>query len=350
MGRPGADDPGGRPTRTAAGFVLLRTREDDAVEYLLLTNRERGEPGFPKGHADPGESVLATALRETAEETGLADLEVHQAFRRELVYGAERQGVAYRKVVVYHLARARSGAVTLSPEHARSAWLPYAEARAALPHETLRHVLREAALWWKDPAVARAAPATETEALALLRAQPDLTAHLEAHLRGGAQAARALATALARRGVAVDPESAAVATVLHDIGRARGAHADHPRAGLAYLRTTRFAPYAAACWTHFSKGAPPEDLVAAGVNARTVEEVGGWIDPVRLTWEERCAAVADACMKGDRRVTPDERFADLHARYDTHALIDLQQERVRDLLATLHDALGGDPLAVLDLA
>ncbi|MCB9826298.1 MAG: NUDIX domain-containing protein [Planctomycetes bacterium] len=345
------------PKRTAAGYVLWRpagaTGRTSATpghaEYLLLVNAERGEAGFPKGHAEAGEDLATTARRETEEETGLTDFDVAPTFRRDLVYAATRKGETYEKTVAYGLARWRSGEVTLSGEHASAAWLPWPEASRALPFITLRNVLREAALWIRDRALVDEAGATEPEALAHLRVQPELTEHLEKHLVGGAALARRLAEALRDAGATVDPEAAAVATVLHDIGRARGQHDDHPRAGLRHLRLTHFAPYAPACWTHFTKGAPPEALVTAGVSPTQVDEVATWIDPHAMSWEERCAAVADGCMKGTTPVHPDARFADLRQRYDAEALIALQEARVHALLREMHAVLGTDPLELLPL-
>ncbi len=338
----------------AAGFVIWRTVAGTSrVEYLLLTNAERGEVGFAKGHAEEGEDPVTTARRETAEETGLTDLDVAPNFRRELVYPAERGGVAYRKTVVYGLARWRRGTVAISPEHSDARWLPYSDASAALPFATLRGVLRQGALWIRDRDLLVAEPASEAEALAHLRAQSHAMPALEAHLRGGARIARRFADALRAVGVEVEPEAAAVATLLHDVGRARGVHLDHPRAGLAHLRETRFAPYAAACWTHFTKGAPPEVLARAGVPEETLTDVASWIDPYGLSWEERCAAVADSCMAGDRVVRPDERFADLRRRYPeppSLAVIDVQETWFRRRLEEMRAALGTDPLRIAGVA
>lgn len=332
------------PQVQAAGFVLVRGAPR-GLEYLLLMNRGRREMGLPKGHAETGETELATALRETEEETGLTDLAPDPWFRRALRYAARRRGELTDKTVVYLLARLRSGRVRLSSEHSEHRWLPLSEALAALPFQALASVVREAALFLKDPALFQAERATEEQARAHLVSLPQADARLVDHLTGGARLARAFAADLARAGVPVDGEATAAGTLLHDVGRALGQHDDHQRAGLRHLRQTRLAPYGFACLSHFTKGADLEALVAAGVARSTAEDFRRLIDGASLTWEERCAALADACMLGDRPRPPAERFRDLRARYDAPALIDLQERRTEEIRAEIARATGRDPVA-----
>lgn len=333
----------------AAGFVLLRPGAQ-GPEVLLLRNRGRGEWGLPKGHAEPGEGDLATALRETAEETGLVDLAPDPWFVRELSYPATRKGRSYQKTVVYLLAHLRSGQVRLSDEHDQHRWARLPEALALLPFAALSGVLREAALYVKDPALFQLAPASEAQARAHLVALPHADERLVAHLEGGARLARALAGALAQAGLSVHVEAAAAGTLLHDVGRALGQHEDHQRAGLRHLRTTALAPYGFACISHFTKGASEEQLVAAGVARELVRDFRRLVDGATLTWEERCAALADSCMMGPSTVAPAVRFADLRRRYDAPALIDLQEQRTAALRAELAAVLGRDPLVALGLS
>jgi bis(5'-nucleosidyl)-tetraphosphatase len=339
------------PESRACGFVLWRT---DGVEkrYLVLVNRERGEAGLPKGHAEPGESDLDTARRETEEETGLRreDLDVEDGFRRELRYEAERRGRRFDKTVVYFLAEARGeGEVRLSPEHSAFAWLPYRDALARLPFDTLRSVLREAALYLKDSALFALEPAREADADAHLRSLPHADDGLVGHLRGGARLARRFAEALREAEEPCDVEAAAAGTLLHDVGRALGEHADHQRAGLEHLRKTPLAAYGFACVSHFTKGAPIEDLRAVGIPEPTLSAFRRLIDTRRMTWEERCAALADACMKGTEPTSPRERFEDLRRRYGAGALIDLQERRTDAIRREIQEWIGRDPLSLVGL-
>ncbi len=337
-----------RKKRIACGFVLTRETKT-GVKYLLLTNRKRKEPGLPKGHAEEGESELETALRETEEETGLHELEVNVDFRDELNYPARRAGENYDKVVVYFLARTTSKQVTLSKEHSEYEWATLDRALYALPYPNLRKTIRRAAHYIKDPALFALQGMSEDEADGYLSGLPDATPKLLAHLRGGARLARRFAEGLAKKGIRIDVDATATGTLLHDVGRAIGKHDDHQRAGLELLRTTPFSAYGFACISHFTKGARPKALVKAGVAKKTVRAFRGLIDIRNLTWEERCAALADACMKGSEPVAPWERFADLRERYDAPDMIDLQERQTEKIRAKMAKVLGHDPLELVGI-
>jgi 8-oxo-dGTP pyrophosphatase MutT (NUDIX family) len=117
---------------SAAGFLLFRDTPEGR-RWLLLQNRRRGDWGFPKGHAEPGESVLATARRECAEETGIEALEV-VGVCESISYPAER-GL---KTVSYFPARSSQETVRLSREHTAHAWLAEDEVAQRLRHANLR--------------------------------------------------------------------------------------------------------------------------------------------------------------------------------------------------------------------
>ena len=336
------------PQRTACGFVLVR-RTKGRLEYLILRNRGRGDWGLPKGHAEKGESELETALRETEEETGLSEIEVLPRFRVELLYTVTRREKRYRKTVVYFAAKLTRGDVTLSKEHDKFQWASLGEALDRMPFDNLTAALRRAALFLKDPALFDLEPATEAEALAHLTSLPEASDILVRHLQGGARLARTFAEALSEAGKPVHVEGTAVCTLLHDVGRALGEHADHPRAGLKHLRHTALAPYGFACVSHFTKGASPKQLRKAGLEKELVHEFMRYVDTSRMTWEERCCALADACMKGDTPVPPAERFADLRERYTTHDFIALQERRTENIRRKIERAIGRDPLSLVGL-
>lgn len=333
----------------ACGFVVVR-EGDPGWEYLLLESRKWAESGFPKGHVNDGESEIATARRETEEEAGLTNLEPLPGFRQIIRYPVTRKGRPHDKRSVYFLARTTGEDVRLSDEHTDFGWYPLPEARSKVPHGSLRQVLREAALYLKDRALFDLEPVAQAEADAWLVGLPEAHEVLLGHLRGSARLGRAFGEALAGAGVGIHVEATAVGALLHDTGRALGDHGNHPRTGLFHLRTTRFAPYAYACISHFTKGASEDELLAVGLPADRVAEFFAQIDGTTFTWEEQCVALADGCMCRNKPVTPAARFADLRRRYGPSALIDLQERRTAVIRETLGGRIGEDPLVAVGLA
>ena len=117
--------------RRAAGAVVVRPTAD-GPRYLVLRAFRNWD--FPKGEIEPGESPLATARREVAEETSLAiTLPWGEQFR-------ETEPYARGKVARYYVGASADGAVELPvsaelgrPEHHEFRWTTYAEARRVLP-------------------------------------------------------------------------------------------------------------------------------------------------------------------------------------------------------------------------
>lgn len=117
---------------SSAGAVVFR-RTPEGVRLLVLRAYRNWD--FPKGEIAPGETPLAAAKRECAEETGLADLQFRfgEAYRDTLPY-------AGGKVARYFLAETATERVTLpvSPELGRAEhhewrWVSFEEAEALLP-------------------------------------------------------------------------------------------------------------------------------------------------------------------------------------------------------------------------
>jgi bis(5'-nucleosidyl)-tetraphosphatase len=98
-------------------------RTPSGWRFLLLRAFRHWD--FPKGGVEDGESPLAAARREVAEETGILDLhfdwgEVH----------IDTGPYAHRKIARYYVARTDSAAVTLGispeigrPEHNEFRWV-----------------------------------------------------------------------------------------------------------------------------------------------------------------------------------------------------------------------------------
>jgi bis(5'-nucleosidyl)-tetraphosphatase len=123
----------------SAGIVPLR--EIDGMPRLLLLRCYRYWD-FPKGEVGPNEDPLAAAQRETAEETGLTQLDFR--WGRDFY---ETPPYAGGKVARYYIAAAPIGDVTLPispelgrPEHHEYRWVTLDQAHTLL-NERLRAVL-----------------------------------------------------------------------------------------------------------------------------------------------------------------------------------------------------------------
>jgi len=136
----------------AAGLVVYRKDQPLGTIKYLIMKASYGSYHWspPKGHVDPGEDDLTTALRETKEEAGLGRGEHYRLcedFRRELTYQVKGKP----KVVVYWLAELNpsltESIVTLSREHTEYRWLPLGEAKEVSGYKDMADLLDECELF-----------------------------------------------------------------------------------------------------------------------------------------------------------------------------------------------------------
>jgi bis(5'-nucleosidyl)-tetraphosphatase len=110
----------------ACGVLVLRG--EPVESFLLMRHARRFD--LPKGHMEPGETELECALRELAEETGIASdaVEIDPEFRFAIDYHVryrEFNNELAHKTVVFFLARLkREGPIVVS-EHRGYVWHPW---------------------------------------------------------------------------------------------------------------------------------------------------------------------------------------------------------------------------------
>ncbi len=107
----------------AAGVVVL-TRQTPR-QFLLMKHSNRWD--FPKGCAEPGETAVETALRETEEETGLStdQVRVDPNFRHRLVYPvrySEHPNKLYEKRLTLFLGWIEQAVPIMHSEHQGYCW------------------------------------------------------------------------------------------------------------------------------------------------------------------------------------------------------------------------------------
>jgi 8-oxo-dGTP pyrophosphatase MutT (NUDIX family) len=132
----------------AAGGVVISDQK-----MLLLERVSRGEIRLPKGHIEPGETPDVTALREVAEETGVADLEIVADLGVHLVE-FDYKGDHYRRTESYYLMRQVGDGQATRPakdvEDFRPLWVALDQAADHLTFPTEQAVARRAILVYAD--------------------------------------------------------------------------------------------------------------------------------------------------------------------------------------------------------
>lgn len=126
---------------TGGGVVIYQQ------QMLLLNRPARQEVRLPKGHIDPGETPAITALRETVEESGYADLRILADLGSQVVT-FQRDGRQYIRTEFYFLMTLQSEAQVARPtEDAlqfQAIWLPLEKAVVALTFEAEKKIARKA--------------------------------------------------------------------------------------------------------------------------------------------------------------------------------------------------------------
>ncbi|MEK7608574.1 MAG: NUDIX domain-containing protein [Patescibacteria group bacterium] len=133
--------------QVVAGFVVFR-RTQEGIKFLLLYKRGNYW-NFPKGHFETGENSLATALRETEEETGIkrSELRIIPEFRAYEQFSFRSGNQKIHDTVILYLAETRRADVRIAPrEHSGFAWFLHQDALKALGSKYVgtKRVLKQA--------------------------------------------------------------------------------------------------------------------------------------------------------------------------------------------------------------
>jgi 8-oxo-dGTP pyrophosphatase MutT (NUDIX family) len=116
-------------------------KKDDDIFYLLIRHRA-GHWGFPKGHADPGETPLETAQRELFEETGISDCRLIPDYQISEQYEKFKKGKSVPKTVTYFLGTVTNDKVQICVnELSEYAWLNYDDARKKISYDASKQTL-----------------------------------------------------------------------------------------------------------------------------------------------------------------------------------------------------------------
>ena len=129
----------------SAGGIVFRRVAGEGAKYLLIRDSYNNW-GFPKGHLEGTESPAEAAVRETAEETGLAHL-VLQGPIRVIDWHFRFRGRHIHKYCHFFLFESRTGDPVPQGDEGitECAWRLIDEALETISYDNARGVLRRAA-------------------------------------------------------------------------------------------------------------------------------------------------------------------------------------------------------------
>jgi 8-oxo-dGTP diphosphatase len=120
----------------AAGGLLLRRRDDGALEVALVHRPKYDDWSFPKGKLDAGETYEEAALREVEEETGY-----RARLEREIPPTRYRDATGRPKVVRYWTMTPEDGGFRPNSEVDELRWVPLDRAAGELTYDHDRALL-----------------------------------------------------------------------------------------------------------------------------------------------------------------------------------------------------------------
>lgn len=124
-----------RPTSEDIPFM------DFGGTLFLLLKYPAGHWDFVKGHMEHGETAREAAIRESLEETGIADLDFVKGFRQNMRYSFTYNGRIVHKKVIFFLARTGTSDVRLSDEHLDFVWTDYQQSMKQVTFRNARKLL-----------------------------------------------------------------------------------------------------------------------------------------------------------------------------------------------------------------
>lgn len=131
-------------------FGIIPIHRHRIGDRFLLIQHQAGHWGFPKGHAEAGESPEVAACREFEEETGIRDYTLlNGSFREQYRFVDSDRTI--EKTVIYFPAFVRSTMVICQDQEIRDfAWLAYEAALEKLTFAQAKQVLVQVRQYLKE--------------------------------------------------------------------------------------------------------------------------------------------------------------------------------------------------------
>jgi len=129
----------------AFGIVPIfveKTGESSELQFLLIRHWA-GHWGFPKGHAEPGETAIATALRELEEETGIQSCQVLDDTSFIEQYRFKKADQLIEKTVTYFAGTVQTKAVTCQEAEIQAyTWVSFDTALKTITFDQAKRILQ----------------------------------------------------------------------------------------------------------------------------------------------------------------------------------------------------------------
>jgi 8-oxo-dGTP pyrophosphatase MutT (NUDIX family) len=116
-----------------AGGIIINDNKE-----VVIVNQNYDSWSLPKGHVDPGESVLETAIREIYEETGIKEVKLIKPIGK---YGRYRIGLdgkddksEFKKIHVFLFSSNQKNLKPIDPVNPEAKWIAYHKVEELLTH------------------------------------------------------------------------------------------------------------------------------------------------------------------------------------------------------------------------
>jgi bis(5'-nucleosidyl)-tetraphosphatase len=139
------------PVERSAGIVIYKNTPHGRRYLVLRSSRSESEISagsfakefwdLPKGVLERGETGIAAARREAAEEAGITDIQISSDFKETVQYFTRRDGKAIPKFVAMFLGEVGDCDIILSWEHDRYEWLLYEDAYRRVTLKPMKDVI-----------------------------------------------------------------------------------------------------------------------------------------------------------------------------------------------------------------
>jgi 8-oxo-dGTP pyrophosphatase MutT (NUDIX family) len=125
-------------------FGIVPILPVEASHCFLLVQQQQGHWGFPKGHAEPGETPQETACREFVEETGIQQFQLIEGLTFSERYRFIHKKQVFKKTVLYFPALVHSAQVNYQTTEIKAyLWADFEVAITRLTYEGARRILVE---------------------------------------------------------------------------------------------------------------------------------------------------------------------------------------------------------------